>query len=185
VHGSARPARRERSAWGWYPLREQWARRILAASDAAIGDLVVDVGAGTGALTVPLLDAGARVIAIELHPQRLAALRELAASRPRLTVVRADATDLRLPRRPFRVVANPPYAVTSALLARLLAPGSRLSSAHLVLQRSAAQRWADGRAPGAGRWTRTFHLDVAIPLPRHAFEHRPPVDSVVLHIRRR
>jgi 23S rRNA (adenine-N6)-dimethyltransferase len=185
VHGSARSARREQSAWGWYPLRDDWARRIVAASGVAAGDLVLDIGAGIGALTVPLLDAGARVIAVELHPQRLGALRDLAASRPRVTVVRADAADLRLPRRPFRVVANPPYAVTSALVARLLAPGSRLTTAHLVLQRPAAQRWADGRAPGAGRWARTFRLSVDRSIPRHAFHPSAPVDVAILRIRRR
>jgi 23S rRNA (adenine-N6)-dimethyltransferase len=185
VPGSARSARRERSAWGWYPLREEWARRIVAASGVARGDVVLDVGAGTGAVTVPLLDAGARVIAVELHPQRLAVLRDIATARPRLTVVHADAADLRLPRRPFRVVANPPYAVTSALLTRLLAPGSRLSSAHLVLQRAAAERWADGRAPGAGRWARTFRLRVERVVPRHAFHPPSPVDVALLHIDRR
>lgn len=185
MHGSARSARRERSAWGWYPLRDEWARRIVAASGVARGDVVLDVGAGSGALTVPLLDAGARVIAIELHPHRLATLRELAASRPRLTVVRADAADLRLPRRPFRVVANPPYAVTSALLTRLLASGSRLVAADLVLQRAAAQRWAGGRAPGTGRWARTFRVEADTSIPRHAFQPPPPVDVSILRIRRR
>ena len=182
---SGRAARRDRAAWGWYPLRDEWARRIVAASGVRPGELVLDIGAGHGALTVPLLDAGARVIAIELHPQRLAALDVLASGRPRLTVVRADAAVLRLPRQPFRVVANPPYAVTSDLLARLLAPGSRLSSAHLVLQRDAARRWAEGRGPGAGRWLRAFHLGVASSVPRSAFHPAPPVDSAVLHIHRR
>jgi 23S rRNA (adenine-N6)-dimethyltransferase len=134
---------------------------------------------------VPLLDAGARVIAIELHPQRLAVLRDLAGSRRGLTVVRADAADLRLPRRPFRVVASPPYGVTSELLRRLLAPGSRLAAADLVLQRAAAHRWTDPRAPGAGRWMRTFTVTVGPSIPRRAFTPAPPVDSTVLVIRRR
>jgi 23S rRNA (adenine-N6)-dimethyltransferase len=185
VSASGRAARRDRAEWGWYPLREEWARRVVAASGVRPGDLVLDVGAGDGALTIPLLDAGARVIAIELHPQRLATLDSLASRRSRLTVVRADAADLRLPRRPFQVVANPPYAVTSDLLARLLAPGSRLSGAHLVLQRDAARRWAEGRAPGAGRWLRTFHLSLASSVPRRAFHPPPPVDSAALRIVRR
>ena len=90
------------------------------------------------------------MVAVELHPGRHAALRRLAEQEPLLTVVRADAADLRLPRRPFRVVSSPPYAVSTALLARLLGPGSRLESADLVLQRQLARRWAAGQAPGAG-----------------------------------
>jgi 23S rRNA (adenine-N6)-dimethyltransferase len=155
-------------------------------ADAGIrpGDLVLDVGAGTGALTAPLVDAGARVVAFELHPGRAAALRERFAGAP-VTVVHADAADLRLPRRPFRVVANPPFAVTTRLLGRLLAPGSRLVRADVVLQHAAARRWAGGRAPGAGRWGRDYDVRPGRPVPRAAFDPRPPVDCRVLRVTRR
>lgn len=182
---AAQPGRPDR--WGWHPLTDTWARRLVADSGVDAGDLVLDVGAGEGALTRPLLDRGCRVVAVELHPRRLDTLRGLrdAPRRGTLTVVTADARDLRLPRRPFRVVSSPPYDGASALLRRLLSPGSRLLAADLVLQRQQARRWAEGRAPGAGRWLRRFRLEVAQALPRRAF-HRPPrVDSVVLRIRPR
>lgn len=178
---SGQPARR----WGWHPLTDPWAARVVDAAGVRAGELVLDLGAGTGALTRPLLATGARVLAVELHDGRLHGLRRLAADEPRLTVVRADVTDLRLPRRPFRVVANPPYAGASALLQRLLAPGSRLVAADLVLQRQLAERYAAGRAPGAGRWLRTHEVAVGTRLPRSAFARRPQVDSVVLRVRRR
>ena len=100
-------------------------------------------------------------------------------------MVRADAADLRLPRRPFRVVSSPPYAVSTALLGRLLAPGSRLVTGHLVVQRQLARRWVTGDAPGRRRWSRTWELSIGRPLPRSAFRPPPRVDSVVLEIRRR
>ena len=170
--------------WGWHRLDPAWADTLVADAGVAVGDLVVDIGAGTGAVTAPLVAAGARVIAVDLHPQRLAVLRDRFAGAP-VTVVRADAANLRLPRRPFRVVANPPFAVTSQLLKRLLAPGSRLVSADLVVQRAAAHRWASGRAPGAGRWTRDYRVGVGRRIPRSAFAPRPPVDCVTLRIARR
>jgi 23S rRNA (adenine-N6)-dimethyltransferase len=76
---------------------------------------VLDIGAGDGALTAHLITAGAQVIAFELHPDRCRALRNRFVDRP-LTVVNVDAARLRLPKRPFRVVASPPYAVSSAML---------------------------------------------------------------------
>ncbi|HET6952145.1 MAG TPA: rRNA adenine N-6-methyltransferase family protein [Acidimicrobiales bacterium] len=169
--------------WGWHRLASRWAERVVADAGIRPGDLVVDVGAGTGSLTAPLVAAGARVIAVELHPERLAVLRERFAG-DRVTVVRADASDLRLPRRPFRVVANPPFGVTSPLLRRLLAPGSQMVAADLVLQRSAALRWADRRAPGAGRWARHHAVGLGRPIPRRAFAPPPPVDCTTLVIRR-
>jgi 23S rRNA (adenine-N6)-dimethyltransferase len=170
--------------WNWHQLSERWADRIVAEAGIRPGELVLDVGAGTGALTEPLVAAGARVIAVELHPQRLDALRARFADDD-VTVVRADAASLRLPRRPFRVVANPPFNVTTALLRRLLAPGSRLVAADLVLPRHAVLRWASGRAPGAGRWLASHHVAVGDRVPRSAFVPHAPSDCLTLVVRRR
>lgn len=170
--------------WGWHRLGPSWAARFVADACIAPGDLVVDIGAGTGAVTAPLVAAGARVIAVELHPGRVAVLRDRFAHDD-VTVVRTDAADLRLPRRPFRVVANPPFAVTSQVLTRLLAPGSRLVRADMVVQRAAARRWAAGRAPGVGRWARDYRVGMGRTVPRRAFTPRPPVDCTTLVIIRR
>jgi 23S rRNA (adenine-N6)-dimethyltransferase len=155
-------------------------------ADAAVrsGDLVLDVGAGTGALTGPLLDRGARVVAIELHPTRAAKLRRQFDGDD-IVVVVADAVDLRLPRRPFRVVANPPFAATTALLRRLVAPGSRLVRADIVVPWHTAQRWTSPKAPGRNRWGQDFTTSVGRPLPRSAFSPPSPNGVAILVIRRR
>jgi 23S rRNA (adenine-N6)-dimethyltransferase len=134
---------------------------------------VLDIGAGEGALTAHLVRAGAQVVAVELNAQRACVLRERF---PGVTVVRADAESLRLPGRPFRVVANPPYGISSSLLRTLLAPGSRLTAADLVLQRAVVRRYASGAA-------RRFSLTAGLALPRRAFLPPPQVDSAVLVIR--
>ena len=148
------------------------------------GDLVLDVGAGTGAITRPLVAAGARVVAVELHPKRAAMLRDRFAGAG-VTVVRADAADLRLPRRPFRVVANPPFAITTSLLRRLLAGESNLVRADLVVPRHVAVRWAAGRGPDARRWASRYDAVVTGRVPRSAFAPPPPADAAVLTLVRR
>jgi 23S rRNA (adenine-N6)-dimethyltransferase len=173
-----------RRTWGWHRLDDQWAARLVRAAGVGRGDLVLDVGAGAGALTEPLVAAGAHVIAVELHAVRAEELRARFAGRP-VTVVRADAADLRLPRRPFHVVANPPYGVASALLRRLVAPGSRLVTAHVVVPRGMANLWLSGRAPGAGRWMRQFDARLGLIVPRWAFQPPPKTDSAVLVLCRR
>jgi 23S rRNA (adenine-N6)-dimethyltransferase len=64
------------------------------------------------------------------------------------------------------------------LLRTLLAPGSRLTAADLVLQRAVVRRYASGAA-------RRFSLTAGLALPRRAFLPPPQVDSAVLVIRRR
>lgn len=169
--------------WGWHELADGAARQLVASACIRPGDLVLDVGAGRGALTAPLVEAGARVVAIELHPRRIQVLRRRFPER--VTVVRADAADLRLPRRPYHVVANPPFGVTTALVRRLVAPGSRLLRAHLVLPRHVARRWEDAAAPGARRWRRCFDAGVVAEVPRAAFRPPPQADALVLRIARR
>jgi SAM-dependent methyltransferase len=119
----------QRRHWGFHRLTAAWAADVVADARVRPGDLVLDVGAGTGAITEQLVRAGARVIAVELHPARHRILQERFHADD-VVVVRADACDLRLPRRPFKVVSNPPFAVTTSLMKRLLAPGSRLVDAH-------------------------------------------------------
>lgn len=169
--------------WGAHLLTVDWAERLVRTAGVRRGDCVVDVGAGLGAITAPLVDVGARVIAVELHPARARHLRERFGRA--VTVVQADARDLRLPRRPYSVVANPPFAVTAPMLRRLLQPGSRLVAAHLVLQRQVVARWCSPAAPGAGRWARTFVASAGMAVPRRAFEPRPTVDARVLRVVRR
>ena len=166
---------RSRRAWGWHRLADEWAARVVAAAGVRPGELVLDIGAGEGALTAHLVRAGAQVVAVELNSQRACVLRERF---PGVTVVLADAELLRLPGRPFRVVASPPYGISSTLLRTLLAPGSRLTAADLVLQRAVVRRYASVAA-------RRFSLTAGLTLPRRAFLPPPHVDSAVLVVRRR
>ncbi|MEM9513710.1 MAG: rRNA adenine N(6)-methyltransferase family protein [Actinomycetota bacterium] len=172
-----------RRRWGWHQLQPAWADRLVAAADLRPGALVLDIGAGHGVLTGSLLDAGMRVIAVELHPARAETLRGRFGDR--VTVVRADAADLRLPTRSFHVVANPPFGVSSPLLRRLVSPGSRLRSAHIIVPTAVAARWAGASAPAARRWQPRWHPQVAMRIPRSAFSPRPRVDSAVLRLQRR
>ncbi|HEY1737473.1 MAG TPA: rRNA adenine N-6-methyltransferase family protein [Acidimicrobiia bacterium] len=177
----APPVRR----WGWHRLDPSWARRLVADAALAPHSLVVDCGAGDGVLTDALVRAGMRVIAVELHPARVAQLRDrFQRYGDRVVVVQADVGSLRLPLRPYHVVANPPFGATSALVRRIVQRGSRLASAHIVLQEQAARRWCSPTAPGAQRWQHTFEAALGRPVPRAAFRPAPAVPCRVLVLQR-
>ena len=161
--------------WGWHRLEDDWAGRVVAAARVRPGELVLDIGAGEGALTAHLVRTGARVIAVELNAGRARVLRERF---PGVTVLCADAAQLRLPGRPFRVVASPPFSITAELLRLLLARDSKLTAADLVLQRAVVRKYAERRVRGC-------RISQGLVVPRRAFTPPPRVDSAVLVIRRR
>lgn len=164
--------------WGWHRLADRWAAELVAHAGVRPGDLVVDLGAGTGALTAPLVAAGAHVVAVELHPERAARLRARFADGP-VTVVRADIAHLRLPRRPFTVVANPPFAIVAGTVRLLSQAQTALRRADLVVPLHTARRILARRLPP------DLHASVDLRMPRSAFSPRPSVDVAVLTIRRR
>ena len=138
---------------------------------------MLDLGAGHGALTAPLAAAGARVIAVELDRRAAAILRARFDGEALVKVVEGDLLDIPLPRRPYRVVANLPFATTTATLRRLLA-SSTLARADVVLQRGAAIGWSQRRA-------RRFDLHLGRTIPAHRFRPAPSVDAAVLVLTRR
>jgi 23S rRNA (adenine-N6)-dimethyltransferase len=160
--------------WGWHRLNERWAEAIVAAADIRAGDLVIDLGAGTGGLTLPLLDAGARVIAVELHSGRARRLRQRIDGR-NAVVVECDLRTFSPPGRPFRVVANPPFALTSTVL-DLVCAARQLRRADLVLQRGVVAMLEAGERRSARRLQVRRTLD----LPRSAFVPPPPVECSVV-----
>jgi 16S rRNA (adenine1518-N6/adenine1519-N6)-dimethyltransferase len=165
---------------------------IVSAAGVSPGDAVLEIGPGKGALTRPLLDAGARVTAIELDDALAAALPGRAGpGAAKLTVVNEDFLRLDLATLgpgPWRVAGNLPYAVASPILQKLLL-WNAWTTAALMFQKEVALRIA---APTGGADYGLLALsvraradaDIAFELPPGAFVPRPKVDSAVAVLRR-
>ncbi|MEJ0065504.1 MAG: rRNA adenine N(6)-methyltransferase family protein [Caulobacteraceae bacterium] len=159
------------------------ARRLVANADLTPGDLVYDLGAGTGAVTAALLLAGVRVVAIERDPNLARKLRSRFAGQP-VQVIEADLRGARYA-APFKVVANPPFNLTADLLRRLLSSDPPETAA-LVLQRQAARKYAGVRPTTVSLAARPwFELDVSQPFSRRDFVPAPSVEVAVLRIARK
>jgi len=181
--------RPEREAPGQHFLRSsRLAAALVRDADIAPGDLVVDVGAGSGVLTRALADVGARVLALEVDPALAAHLRRCFAAHTSVTVLDVDALTWDWPNRPFSVVSNLPFAGSGAILARLLHdPRVGLERADLIVQWEFARKHA-AVWPATLRgtyWQAWFELTIAGRLARSAFSPAPEVDAAVLRIRRR
>lgn len=108
---------------------------LIRSSGIGPGDLVFDLGAGYGAITARLAATGARVIAVELDARLAGHLERRFSDDANVRVVHGDARRIPLPRRRFHVVANVPFAATTALLRRLLGDHAiRLAGADLIIE---------------------------------------------------
>jgi 23S rRNA (adenine-N6)-dimethyltransferase len=183
-----RPWRSQNPAGAHFLTDRRLIDQLVRASGAGSGDLVFDLGAGYGALTGPLARAGARVIAIERDPVMAERLRRRFRDEPLVGVVEADLREVPLPRRPFRVVASPPFALTTLLCRRLFGDRNvRLAGAELILEWGAA-KWLSSRQPRdreTARWAARYQMHLVRRVPAASFSPPPRSDAAYLRIRPR
>ena len=165
--------------------------RLLRAVEVQPDQLIVEVGAGSGALTVPLARAGARVLAVEPDPAWVRRLRNrLTQSRvgDRVEIVGGDFRSITFPTEPFRVVSNPPFGQTTALLQALLDNPTRGPWRADVLVQSDVARKRVATPPTSLRsaaWAPWWIFQLGPQMPRTAFRPIPTVDATLLMVHRR
>jgi 16S rRNA (adenine1518-N6/adenine1519-N6)-dimethyltransferase len=193
--------RRARKRFGQHFLERAWADKVVRAIAPEPGDVFVEIGPGTGALTRPLASAAAHVVAFEIDRDLAADLRGQAP--PNVTVVEGDFLDVQAdalagelaraaPSAPagFRVAGNLPYNVASPILfklAALHAHGLAFRDATVMLQREVADRLL--ARPGSrdyGVLTVLIGYRAGVKrllaLPPGAFRPAPRVESAVVRI---
>jgi 16S rRNA (adenine1518-N6/adenine1519-N6)-dimethyltransferase len=183
-------------------------RRLVEASGVRAGDLVLEVGPGTGVLTEELLRRGCCVVACELDRGLAAMLRERLAD-PRgvlgapdtasFTLVEGDCLASKreisptvlaaIDGRPFRLVANLPYNAGTPLMLALLCAHPNCRSMHVTIQREVADRLlAKPRSPDYGPLSivaqALAHVERVATLPPECFWPRPDVTSTMVSIAR-
>jgi len=163
--------------------------RIAALARLGAGDVVLEVGPGFGSLTLPLLAAAGRVVAVEIDPALSAELPHTVAERApgllgRLSVVTADAARItELPGDPpSALVANLPYNVAVPVVLHLLATFSSLRSGLVMVQAEVADRMSappGSRTYGIPSAKLAWYAEVrrAGSVPRGVFWPVPRVDS--------
>lgn len=176
-------------------------RRLVEASGVGAGDLVLEVGPGTGVLTDVLLDRGCRVVAAELDDALAGILRERYAGNERFELIHGDclarktslsaALTARLAGQRFVLVANLPYHAATPLMMTLLLEWPGCMGMFVTVQREVADRMAagpeDGKAYGQISVVTGWLAEVERlgSLPPSCFWPRPEVTSAMIGVRRR
>jgi len=167
--------------------------RIIADEVLSLGRDVLELGAGAGALTEPLLAGGATVTAVEVDRRLCALLRAEWGDRRDLRLWEADLAQLdwaaavaAAGARPV-VAGNLPYVLTSTVLFALAALRERVAGAVLMMQREVAARLA--AAPGGREYGvlaallgAAYAVRTVRQVPASVFWPRPEVASTVVRL---
>lgn len=145
---------------------------------------MLDIGAGSGMLTAPLLAVGARVVAVEPDRELGSRLRRAC---PGAEIAACDWRATQWPREPFHVVANLPFAEAAEICRVLFDPRLPLVGAELIVEWDFAAKRARLWPSTAQTvvWNAWFELAVTRRLSPSAFVPRPSVAAGVLRARRR
>jgi 16S rRNA (adenine1518-N6/adenine1519-N6)-dimethyltransferase len=164
--------------------------KIIRSAGIKTDDCVLEIGPGRGALTEHLARKAGRLVLIEYDHALAADLKERYVDDPRVTVVDADilAVDLASvlgDATGWKVVANLPYNISTAVLFRLLEVRDRLTRMVLMLQKEVGDRLV--AAPDCADYgVTTVLLGLWFDMRREfivspgCFHPRPKVDSAVL-----
>jgi 16S rRNA (adenine1518-N6/adenine1519-N6)-dimethyltransferase len=172
---------------------------IVTAAALTVDDTVVEVGPGLGVLTWELVQRARTVVAIELDRRLAERLRTEFRTSPNLAIIQGDV--LRLPpttilaehdpdaasgARPYKVVANLPYAITSAVLRHFLSTPLRPMLMVVLVQQEVAARIC-ARAGDLSVLAHAVQIyaepEIVARVPASSFFPAPEVDSSVLRLR--
>ena len=181
----ARPARR--AARSQHFLRASGvAEELVTLAGISRGDLVLEIGAGDGAITSVLARRSGYVIAHEVDPLLAARLRKRLGPLSPVLVVEGDAFTQPVPRVPFRVVSNVPFHETTRLFRLLLDdPRGTLERAALIVQWEVARKRARPDTLLGLGWAPWWEIRLVRQLPAAAFRPRPSVDAGIVVVSRR
>jgi len=173
---------------------QNYIEKIISALNPQMGEMIIEIGAGRGALTEKLVKSGANVLAIELERNMIAVLQDKFGKYENFKLIEQDAltldfNNLSTPdsRLSTKLVANLPYNISTAILQKLIEQRNCFSEMILMFQREVVQRIT----AKAGNSERGFlsvltqaYLDTEklFDVPPSAFRPAPKVWSAVVRL---
>ncbi|GAB2271650.1 Ribosomal RNA small subunit methyltransferase, chloroplastic [Dionaea muscipula] len=185
-----------------YMLNSTVNEKLVDAAEVNEGDVVLEIGPGTGSLTHVLIEAGATVLAIEKDPHMASLVKERFTSTESLKVLEEDFTKfcvrshvtallenkcmLGVEARRAKVVANIPFNITKDVVKQLLPMGDIFSEVVLLLQDETALRLVEPRMQSSEYRSINIFInyyadaEYKFKVPRTNFFPQPNVDAAVV-----
>lgn len=162
---------------------------LVGHSSVRKSDTVIDIGAGSGAITAVLQRRCNKVIAFEVDPQAVERLRANMVAFNNVTVVQGDFLQAPLPSEPYKVFSNIPFDKSAAIITKLAMSEAPPRAMYLIVQKQFAQKlvlttqhFHSAMGIGLSPWWITR---VRRPLRRTDFTPPPHVDTVLLEVKLR
>jgi 16S rRNA (adenine1518-N6/adenine1519-N6)-dimethyltransferase len=183
---------RARKRFGQNFLTDQGVvQRIVDAVAPEPGQLLIEIGPGQAALTWPLADSGAELKIMEIDRDLASSLQVQFAARDNVSVINADALQADFSEvtegRPFRLVGNLPYNISTPLLFHVLQWSELITDMHFMLQQEVVRRMA--ASPGSKAWGKLsvmcqYRCSVTplFNVPPEAFSPAPRVQSSIVRL---
>lgn len=164
-------------------------QQMIDLANMTPSDTVLEIGAGRGAITLPLAAKAVQVLAVENDPEYARKLASKLKDHTNIRIKQIDFLQMALPKEPFCVVANIPYSITTPILAKLLGEPKtvKLKRAVLLIEKGAAKRFTAAPIidPRTLTWRMWYEIRLVRTVSPNHFSPPPRVDSAVVTITRK
>ena len=162
---------------------------LIGHSNIKKRDLVLDIGAGSGVITTALSKRCHEVWAIEPDQDTVKKLKENTKDRENIKIIPEDFLEMELPKENYKVFANPPFHLSSAILHKLDEAKNPPDAIYLILQKQFALKLLNNDRHYTSQLGKQLYIQYAprlrLPLKPNYFTPPPAVPTVLLELKRR
>lgn len=160
---------------------------LVGSSSIRKTDLVLEIGPGSGVITSKLLNKAGHVIAVELDTYWYIQLDRKFVSEEKLTLYKADILSHPLPKLPYKVFANIPFAIEGKIIRKLINDPNPPLDCYLVVMVKLAERLMAKNINNlfSAKHKPWFDFSIIHQFKKSDFSPEPSVDAVLLRFKRK
>ena len=161
---------------------------LIGHSNIKKRDLVLDIGAGSGVITSALAKRCREVWAIEPDVETCQKLQKNTEKLENIKIIPEDFLEMELPKESYKIFANPPFHLSSAILKKLLAAENPPDAIYLILQKQLALKLLNTNRHYTSQLgyalTKKYQTKIRYPLKPYDFTPPPAVPTVLFEAKR-